>query len=284
MYRLPSAGEADVICARAEAIRLRSVEMIASQGLGYLGQALSSAELVATLFAAYRPGQDTFVCSPGHYIIAVYACAMETGLIEPSLASTYGCNGSDLEAIGTEKARVVDYVCGSLGQGLSAAVGFAMADKLGARDAAVYALVSDGEMEEGQLWEAAMFASHHGLNNLVVFLDANNSQVDGQVTSVTTIEPIADKWRAFGWNTVEVDGHDVNAVINGLHEVTGKGRPSVLIGRTSTVHGISSLKDVTDGHFIKIDSEGAQKASDEIKARLANLRYRGPETAFVATS
>src|SRR5260370_16624539 len=151
MYRLPSAGEAGVICARAEAIGLRWVEMIAPQGLGYLGQALSSAELVATLFAAYRPGQDTFVCSPGHYIIVVYACAMETGLIEPSLASTYGRDGSDLEAIGTEKAPVADYVCGSLGQGLSAAVGFAMAAKLSTPHAALHSLLSVGQNAQPHL-------------------------------------------------------------------------------------------------------------------------------------
>ena len=106
-----------------------------------------------------------------------------------------------------------DYTCGSLGQGLSAAAGFALADRLlGRPEARTFAFLSDGELQEGQVWEAAMFAGHHHLGRLTVLLDANNSQVDGPVDSITTIEPVAAKWRAFGWDAVELDGHDVGAV------------------------------------------------------------------------
>ena len=191
----------------ATLIRLRAVRMVAPQGFGYLGQALSSAEEVAALFAVARPGVDRMVCSPGHYVIGFYAAAAETGLLPDEALAGYGQDGSALEAIGSERTPVLDYVCGSLGQGLSAAAGFALSDRLRGREARTFALVSDGELEEGQVWEAAMFAAHHRLAALTVLLDANNSQVDGPVDSITTIEPIAAKWAAFGWVTAEVDGH-----------------------------------------------------------------------------
>src|SRR6516165_3219150 len=182
----------------ATAIRLRAVAMVAPQGFGYLGQALSAAEQYAAVYgAAYRPGIDRVVCSPGHYVIAAYAAAAETGLIDEGVLASYGQNGSALEAIGTERSPVPEYTCGSLGQGLSAAAGFALGDRLAGRDdTRTFAFLSDGELQEGQVWEAAMFAGHHRLARLTVLLDANNSQVDGPVDSITTIEPVAAKWQA----------------------------------------------------------------------------------------
>jgi transketolase len=133
-------------------IRLRAVQMVAPQGFGYLGQALSSAEQVASIFASARPGLDRLVCSPGHYIIAPFAAAVELGLLDESALETYGKDGSPIEAIGTERSPIVDYTCGSLGQGLSAAAGFAMSDKLRGREARIFVMMSDGELEEGQVW------------------------------------------------------------------------------------------------------------------------------------
>ena len=211
-------------------IRLRAVRMVARQGLGYLGQALSSAEQVAAVFAVARPGRDQLVCSPGHYVIGPFAAAAELGLVAEADIGAYGQNGSLFEAIGTERSPVVDYTCGSLGQGLSAAAGFALADRLQGRDSRVYAMVSDGEMEEGQVWEAAMFAGHHRLDKVTVLLDANNSQVDGPVDSITTIEPIAAKWAAFGWHAQDVDGHDIDAVLAAIRRAgTEAARPSVVV-------------------------------------------------------
>ncbi|HTT52663.1 MAG TPA: 1-deoxy-D-xylulose-5-phosphate synthase N-terminal domain-containing protein [Streptosporangiaceae bacterium] len=249
-------------------IRLRAVQMVAAQGFGYLGQALSSAEQVAALFAVARPGVDRIVCSPGHYVIAFYAAAAETGLLPGAALASYGQDGSALEAIGSERSPVLDYVCGSLGQGLSAAAGFALSDRLRGRETRTFALVSDGELEEGQVWEAAMFAAHHQLSGLTVLLDANNSQVDGPVDSVTTIEPIAAKWAAFGWGTAEVDGHDVAAVARALTAAPVSTRPSVVIGRTSTRRGLDCLPPDADGHFIKLPAELAATAVRELIARL----------------
>jgi len=254
-------------------IRLRAVRMIAPQGFGYLGQALSSAEQVAAAFASARPGLDRLVCSPGHYIIGPLAAAAELGLLEETAVSGYGQNGSAFEAIGTERSPVVDYTCGSLGQGLSAAVGFALADRFHGSDARIFTMVSDGELEEGQVWEAAMFAAHHRLDRLVVLLDANNSQVDGPVDSITTLEPIAAKWSAFGWHARDLDGHDVDAVCAALAPAAAPaGRPAVLVCRTSTRHGLDCLPPEVDGHFITLPPELARAAVAELTGRLEALR------------
>ena len=262
-------------------IRLRAVRMVAPQGFGYLGQALSSAEQVAAVFGAARPGVDRIVCSPGHYIIGPFAAAAELGLID---VSGYGQNGSAVEAIGTERSPVVDYTCGSLGQGLSAALGFALADRFRGSDARIFTMVSDGELEEGQVWEAALFAAHHRLDRLVVLLDANNSQVDGPVDSITTLEPIGDKWSAFGWRVFDIDGHDVSAVSAALAgalpaalpaafagAAAERGRPSVLVCRTSTRHGLDCLPPDADGHFIKLPPALAAAAAAELTGKLEAL-------------
>ena len=254
-------------------IRLRAVRMVAPQGFGYLGQALSSAEQVAAVFGAARPGVDRIVCSPGHYIIGPFAAAAELGRLSEGAVSGYGQNGSVFEAIGTERSPVVDYTCGSLGQGLSAALGFALADRFRGSDARVFTMVSDGELEEGQVWEAALFAAHHRLDRLVVLLDANNSQVDGPVDSITTLEPIADKWSAFGWRVFDIDGHDVAAVSAALGAVGAeRGRPSVLVCRTSTRHGLDCLPPDADGHFIKLPPSLVAAAVSELTGKLEALR------------
>ncbi|MQA79912.1 MAG: transketolase [Streptosporangiales bacterium] len=244
--------------------------MVAKQGFGYLGQALSSAEQFAALYAAVlRPGVDRVVCSPGHYVVAAFAAAVEIGLADEETLATYGENGSSVEAIGSERTKVLDHTCGSLGQGLSAAAGFALSDRLtGATERRTFAFVSDGELEEGQLWEAAMFAGHHRLGRITVLLDANNSQVDGPVDTITTLEPIADKWTSFGWDAVEVDGHDVAAVIRALEAAVDAARPHVIVCRTSTRHGLRCLPPDADGHFVKLPGELATRAVAELTTEL----------------
>ena len=253
-------------------IRLRAVRMVAPQGFGYLGQALSSAEQVAAVFAAARPGVDRLVCSPGHYVIGPFAAAAELGLLDEDAVAGYGQNGSPVEAIGTERSPVMDYTCGSLGQGLSAALGFALSDRLRGSGARIFTMVSDGELEEGQVWEAALFAAHHHLDRLVVLLDANNSQVDGPVDSITTLEPIAAKWSAFGWHVQDLDGHDPYALAAALAGAAAEtGRPSVVVCRTSTRHGLDCLPPDADGHFIKLPPELAAAAVEELTGKLEAL-------------
>jgi transketolase len=251
--------------------------MVKPRGFGYLGQALSSAELIAALFATMRPGIDRLVVSPGHYVIGIFAAAAELGLLSEEQLDRYGQDGSPVEAIGTERSPVADYVCGSLGQGLSAAAGFALSDRM--RDNSnrrafananrqTFAIVSDGELEEGQVWEAAMFAAHHRLTNLTAVIDANNSQVDGPVDTITTIEPIAAKWESFGWTATDLNGHDAGEVIEALRRAQDGDRPAVLICRTSTAHGLRCLPPDADGHFIKLPPDLAARAEAELTAEL----------------
>jgi transketolase len=256
----------------ATRIRLHATEMIAIQGFGYLGQAFSSAEIMAVLFGSLlRPGYDRFVLSPGHYVIALYAAAVEAGLLKREQLATYGKDESLLEAIGTERTPVVDLVCGSLGQGLSGAIGFALAAKLAGEDRVTYAFLSDGEMEEGQVWEAAMFAAHHRyrMGRLVVTIDANNSQVDGAVTSVTTIEPLASKWQSFGWHVADVDGHSVDALSAALSVRPPDESPVVVICRTDILGRSKAIPPTVDGHFIKMDAAMQRAIKAELEAALA---------------
>ena len=263
-----TAGDPVVLAAR---IRLRAVRMVAPLGFGYLGQALSSAEQVAALFSVMTPGEDRLVCSPGHYVIGLFAAAAELGLLDEEAVAAYGQDGSQIEAIGTERSPVADYVCGSLGQGLSAAAGFALSDRMRGRARRTFALLSDGELEEGQVWEAALFAAHHRLGRLTVLLDANNSQVDGPVDEITTLEPIREKWEAFGWTARELDGHDVHAVVTALAGADSAQQPTVLINRTSTAHGLRCLPPDADGHFIKLPPDLAARAEAELSAALEAL-------------
>jgi transketolase len=252
--------------ALARRVKINALDMVSIQGFGYLGQALSAGEQFAVLFGdTLRPGVDRFVLSPGHYVVAYYAVAVELGLLEREHLDSYGADGALLEAISTERTPGLDLTCGSLGQGLSGAVGLALADRMAQRDAATFAFLSDGELEEGQLWEAAMFAAHHGLGRLTVVLDANGSQVDGPVDSVTTIEPIADKWRAFGWHTVEVDGHDVAALQEAFAAAERDERPSVIVARTDILGRLQSIPGTADGHFLKLDARLAAGIRTELE-------------------
>jgi len=254
----------------ATRIRMRATDMVAIQGFGYLGQAMSSAEIFAVLFGGVlRHGRDRFILSPGHYVISLYAVAAEIGLLDPAELASYGKDGSPLEAIGSERTLVADLVCGSLGQGLSGAIGFALAAQLAGEDRDVFAFLSDGEMEEGQVWEAAMFAAHRRLDRLVAVIDANNSQVDGPVTSVTTLEPLAEKWRAFGWRVAEVDGHDVDALGEAFVSRHGDAGPRAIVAHTGILGRVRSIPPTVDGHFIKLDGDLKAAIMRELEATLA---------------
>lgn len=256
-------GEVASVPTRA---RLTAVEMVGGLGLGYLGQVFSSAEILTVLLGGYvRPG-DRFVLSPSHYVTAMYAVAAELGHLDRQLLEGYGKDGSALETIGSELTPIADFTCGSLAQGLSVGIGYALANRLAGAGARTVVFGSDGEMEEGQTWEAAMFAAHHGLGDLTLVLDCNDSQVDGPVSSVTTIEPIAHKWRAFGWQAVEVDGHDLAKIAAALDRPSDP--PKVVVARTTATAGLGTLEGLDDAHFIKIDEALRGSLADELTGRL----------------
>ena len=249
--QIPDAKE---LSRKADQARMVAVELVGSLGLGYLGQVASSAELLTVAMGTWlRPGVDRFVLSPAHYVTSVYAVGTVLGLLDVDL-DTYGEDGTQLETIGTERTPLVDFTCGSLAQGLSVGIGLALADRLGGSDARTMVFCSDGEMEEGQTWEAALFAAHQGLDSLTVAIDCNGSQVDGPVSSVVSIEPLAAKWDAFGWEVHEVDGHDPAAIWPALTASTGK-RPSVVVARTSPTTGLEALGETENAHFITLSKE-----------------------------
>ena len=265
-----TAGDEPALRRLAARIRLACVRMVAIEGFGYLGQALSSAEIFAVLFGCGHvgPQRGRFVLSPAHYAIALYAAAAETGLLDPAALADYGADGSLLEAISTERTPLLDLTCGSLGQGLSGAIGLCLADRFAGSDRRTIAFLSDGELEEGQVWEAATFAAHRGLDRLSVVLDANGSQVDGPVAWVTTLEPIAERWRAFGWHVAEVDGHDVTALAGALELVAAAAGPGIVIARTDIFGGTKALPASVDGHFIKLTPELTESLVAELEADL----------------
>jgi transketolase len=243
--------------------------MVSGEGFGYLGQALSAAEQFAVLFGeTIRHGRDRFVLSPGHYAVAFYAAAAEVGLLDRAALADYGRDGALLEAISTERTPALDLTFGSLGQGLSGAIGLALADRLSGAERRTFAFISDGELEEGQVWEAAMFAAHHRLGDLVISLDANGSQVDGAVTSVTTVEPIAEKWRAFGWHVAELNGHDVEQLRSAFATACEDDRPSIVVARTDILGRLRSIPPTADGHFLKLDDGLFAAIRDELRAEL----------------
>jgi transketolase len=246
--------------------RINGVRMVGDLGFGYLGQVFSAADILTVVMAhAWRPELDRFVLSPSHYVTAMYAIAVEIGLLDREKLDEYGQDGSALESIGSERTPVVDFTCGSLAQGLSVGIGYALANRLANNGARTIVFGSDGEMEEGQTWEAAMFASHHGLSDLTLVIDCNDSQVDGPVSMVTTIEPLADKWTSFGWEAVEVDGHDLDQLVSAFARPSDQ--PKVIVARTSPTADLAALEGLDDAHFIKLDEKLKSALVSELEAR-----------------
>jgi transketolase len=270
--RFPTANVSD-LRRLATAIRLRAVRMVAPHGFGYLGQALSAAEQYAAVYgAARRPGADRVICSPAHYVIAAYAAAAETGLLDEAALGGYGRDGSALEAIGTERSPVPDYTCGSLGQGLSAAAGFALADRLlGRPEARTFAFLSDGELQEGQVWEAAMAASHYKLGNLIMIADANGFSGAGPTSQAMNIEPLGKRFEAFGWTVREIDGHDGPTLLKTFDELPdpASDEPVAIIARTRKGHGVDFMeKQPQAWHLGLLNAEQYADVVAEISARM----------------
>jgi transketolase len=250
---------------RARAIRRNVLAMGQGQGRGYVGQGLALADLMAALyFYELRidpvrldwPERDRLVLSTAHSAIAIYAALTELGVYSREEIIRYGQDGSPIDENPTEHARGFEITGGSLGQGLSQAVGMALGARLAGRDSRIYCLVSDGELQEGQVWEAAMAASHYHLDNIVTLVDFNGIQADGPIADVMQVEPIAEKFQSFGWAAQEVDAHNLAAIVDALdaaREITGK--PVVLVCRTIMCRGVPSLERRPKVHYIRLSPE-----------------------------
>ncbi|MDF2569879.1 MAG: cbbT [Sporomusa sp.] len=247
------------LTSRAKSIRRNIVSMVTEAKSGHPGGSLSAADILSVLYFAEMnvepakakdPDRDRFVLSKGHAAPVLYATLAEKGYLPVEELLTLRKVNSRLQGHPEMKGIPgVDMSTGSLGQGLSAANGMALAGKLDARDYRVYALLGDGELEEGQIWEAAMFAAHYKLDNLTAFVDFNGLQIDGPVAEVMSPLPIPEKWQAFGWNVLVIDGHDYNAIYDAIQEAkTVKGKPTMIVAKTIKGKGVCQMENVADWH------------------------------------
>ena len=257
---------------RAYRIRRYALRMGEVQGQGYIGQALGWADVLAVAYGdalRYRPeepaweGRDRFLLSHGHYAIALYAALIEAGIVPESELETYGSDDSRLPMSGMATYTPgMEMSGGSLGQGLAIAVGMALALRHKKNPAFVYNSMSDGELDEGATWEAAMGAAHHGLGNLVCLVDINKQQADGPSGKVLGFEPLADKWAAFGWHVQRVDGNDLPAVLRAFDAARAlrADQPRVILFDTLMGKGVPFLEARDKNHFIRVDPPEWQQA------------------------
>lgn len=255
--------------------RRRVVEMIYHAGSGHPGGSLGATEILVGLYFGemnHRPDEprwpdrDRFVLSKGHICPVYYAVLGEAGYFSTEILNSLRTLGSPLQGHPCMLKTVgVDMSSGSLGQGLSIGNGMALAGKLDGRDYRVYVLMGDGEVQEGQVWEAAMSAAHYKLDNVCAILDYNNLQIDGKVSEVMEIVPLKSKWEAFGWHVIEIDGHSFKEIFDALDEArAAAGKPTIIIAHTTKGKGVSFMENAVEYHGKAPDEEGYKQAMAEL--------------------
>ena len=258
-------------------IRLRALDMIHRVGSGHPGGSLSSADILAVLYFHHLhldseqpdwPDRDRFVASKGHCAPALYAALAAAGFIgEAELAGFRQLGGSLQGHPDMTKTPGVDISTGSLGHGISVGIGIALGARLSGRRFRSYVLIGDGECNEGQNWEAAMAAAKYDLDNLTGICDCNGVQLDGTVGDIMPIEPLGDKWRAFGWEVVEANGHDVGEIADALDAAASvRGRPTMILAHTVKGKGVSYMEGRFEWHGKAPDDEQYRQAVDEVSA------------------
>jgi transketolase len=253
-------------------VRRIILEQSKRANVGHIGSALSIADIVATLYGRvlriedpHAPDRDRFILSKGHAALAVYAALHLRGWLTETQLNTYCTDASQLGVHPEHILPGVDFCTGSLGQGLSMGAGAALAARLQHSDRRVYVLISDAECNEGSMWEAAMFAAHHKLANLVAILDLNGQQAFGYTQDVLAVESMAARWAAFGWEVIDVPGHDpenLTATIANLR--TDSGAPHMLIAHTTFGYGVSYMQSKIKWHYIPMSDAEYQQALQEI--------------------
>lgn len=259
----------------ARRLRRHVVKMIAEAGSGHPGGSLSAADIITALYLKELrhdpknpqwPDRDRFVLSKGHAAPILYAALAESGYFPVAELNTLRKMGSCLQGH-TDRTLTpgVEMSAGSLGQGLSFAIGTALAGRLDKRGYRVYALLGDGECDEGQVWEAAMAAAHFKVDNLLAIVDHNGLQIDGTNRQIMNLEPLADKWRSFGWHAIEINGHDFPAILGAFQEARKiKGQPTAIIAITIKGKGVSFMENNVDFHGRSLNPEELAKAMKEL--------------------
>lgn len=267
---------------KAYNIRKNAVTAVYSASSGHPGGSLSSADLMAVLYFdemnvdpknPKMEDRDRFVLSKGHCSPALYGTLAEAGFFDKEELKTFRHIDSRLQGHPDMKhIPGVDMSTGSLGLGISAACGMALSAKAYKKDYRVYALLGDGEIEEGQVWEAAMYASHYKLDNLCIFVDLNGLQIDGSTAEVMNSSPLDKKFEAFGWNTLTIDGHNYDEIKKALRDARGtKGKPTAVIMKTIKGKGVSYMENSVKWHGVAPNEEEYEKAISELDAHIEAL-------------
>ncbi len=259
----------------ATEIRKNIVTMIAAAKSGHPGGSLSSVDILTALYFHQMnidpsnltmANRDRFVLSKGHAAPALYATLAERGYFSKETLPTLRGYGSMLQGHpDMKKVPGVEISTGSLGQGLSVANGMAFSSRISGENFRTYIIMGDGELQEGQVWEAAMTAAHYKLDSVCAFIDANNLQIDGNVDKVMGVEPLDKKWEAFGWNVLSIDGHNFNEIFEALDKAEAtKGKPTVIIAKTVKGKGVSFMENVCGFHGVAPNKEETEKAIKEL--------------------
>ena len=263
-------------------IRKNAIDAVYNAGSGHPGGSLSISDILAVLYFKEMnidpknpdmADRDRFVLSKGHCAPALYGALAEKGYIPKEDLITLRKTTSYLEGH-PDKKKIpgIDMSSGSLGQGISAANGMALAAKIDNKDFRVYTILGDGEIQEGQVWEAAMFAAHYKLDNLTAFVDYNSLQIDGAITEVMSPEPIADKFAAFGWNVISIDAHDIEAIADAVQKAKAtKGKPTMIVAKSVKGKGVSFMENNVSWHGAAPNSEQYEIAAAELNAKISEL-------------
>lgn len=258
---------------RAVAVRERIVVMCSTPDGGHLGGAMSLVEILLTLyFRVLRaepadPHRDVLLLSKGHGAIGLYAVLAERGILDPDLLSGYGVPGGPFMAHPNPELPGVEMPSGALGHGLPLGVGFALGARLDGSARRTVVVMGDGELQEGSVWEAAMAAAGQRLDRLTAVVDRNRLQITGDTESVVALEPLADKWKAFGWTVREVDGHDTIQLAAALSAPSVAGRPTVVLAETVKGKGIPYVAGQTQSHFARLGERQSLRAMAAVRRR-----------------
>ncbi|HEV7416483.1 MAG TPA: transketolase [Tianweitania sediminis] len=270
----------DYLADRAKFVRLETLRLTRIAGAGHYSSTFSAAELFAALYYGHLrldpqnpkwEDRDRFVLSKGHAAIGLYPVLADLGFYSPSKLDDFTRLGSAFgDHPDMKKIPGIDFSSGSLGHGLSVALGMALAGRMGKRDYRTYCMLGDGELNEGQIWEAAMAAGHFQLQGLVGIIDRNQLSIDGPTEKVMSVEPLADRFTAFGWDVTRIDGHDLSAIMNTLSGLkpAGTGRPQMIIADTVKGKGVKYMELSLDWHVGNLVGADYDDAWAEIEAGL----------------
>lgn len=262
----------------AREVALLTLEISYRAKVGHIGSALSIADILTVLYFSKLnisvdtltdPSRDRFILSKGHAVAALYAVLHKRGILSREQLFSFGSEGGGLCEHPLYSDPAIEMTSGSLGYGIGFGVGIAYAMIKQRKESHVFVLISDGECGEGSIWEAAILAARLCLHNLTIILDYNRWQCFGRTEEVTRLEPLADKWKSFGWGVNEIAGHSIEQIKNALNNLPfEREKPSIIIAHTESGHGITSIQDKQDGHYKVFNDEEYQQARDELTKKM----------------